>query len=99
MSKDSKILYISVPRELHEYLKSKASNSRRSLSNYLISYFFDKMEKEGYRPGIVSSSSSVAVIAAPPAAPRKICRKCSISIEKQEYEDFGGYCHDHGKKK
>ncbi len=28
----------------------------------------------------------------------KHCRKCSESIPFEEYNDFGGYCEQHGKK-
>lgn len=28
----------------------------------------------------------------------KHCRKCSESIPLEEYNDFGGYCEQHGKK-
>lgn len=90
--------------EISDYLKSKIQqNASLSLRSFAKQVVFQLNTANG----VQLQASDVPIrqanqIVIPPRATNiggvKLCRTCSERIPEQEYNDFGGYCEQHGKK-
>ena len=98
------VLNLRLPTEHVRLIRKEAIEQDLSASQLfrrIIKTFVDETWEPAGKPASLPPQPSQQLVIPPRAANMpaiKNCRKCSESIPLEEYNDFGGYCEQHGKK-
>ena len=95
---------VTLPEGSYRVMQRLAKDIDRSARNYarrIIVEHTSKYEDDGELEEKAAPQPSHQLVIPPRAAnmpAMKHCRKCSERIPLEEYNDFDGYCEQHGKK-